>query len=295
MINLTIHNSNCLNYLKSLASDSVDVVVTSPPYNINVKYASYKDNRPETDYLTFLQAVFYEIYRILTPEGSFFLNYGSKSTNRELQTKVENLLIQPFGPELHDIKFYMQNKITWVKSISFDDTSRGHFNPINSSRFLNDCYEMVYHVTKTKKVPLDREAIGVPYKDKSNIKRYNKKGKDLRCRGNVWFIPYKTVQKSKNFPSAFPPELPEWCIKLHGVKNTSLVVDPFGGAGNTLLACAKLGVRGVAVDVDMGYCKIMVEKVKAFADETNMFAVNVDSISDYETRISLFPDNTNQN
>jgi len=261
MIELIIQNSNCINALKNLPPDSVDVVVTSPPYNININYAEYNDNKPEHEYLMFLKDVFYEIHRVLKPKGSFFFNYGSKSTNRELQTKVEYLLIQPFADEFPTLRFYMQNRITWVKSISFSDTSRGHFNPINSSRFLNDCSEMVYHLTKNKNVELDRNAIGVPYKDKSNIKRYNKEGKDLRCRGNVWFIPYKTVQKSKTFPAEYPQELPEWCIKLHGIKNTSLVVDPFGGSGNTLLACATLGINGIAIEVDEDPCLLMKEKI----------------------------------
>jgi len=63
--------------------------------------------------------------------------------------------------------------------------SVGHFKPINSKRFLNDCHEFVFHFTKSGKAPVDRLAVGVPYADKSNISRwFHTEGKDKRCSGN---------------------------------------------------------------------------------------------------------------
>jgi site-specific DNA-methyltransferase (adenine-specific) len=101
--------------------------------------------------------------------------------------------------------FFLQNTIHWIKSIAVEDRkgdlkSHGHFKPINSKRFLNDCHEWVFHFTKTGRVELDRLAIGVPYQDKSNIARWSHtSGSDLRCRGNTWFIPYETIQsREKN-------------------------------------------------------------------------------------------------
>ena len=97
----------------------------------------------------------------------------------------------------------------------------GHFKPINSPRFLNDCHEYVFHFTKSGRVELNRLALGVPYQDKSNIARWSHTGgKDLRCRGNTWFVPYETIQsreKERPHPATFPVQLAEWCIKLHGV------------------------------------------------------------------------------
>ena len=93
----------------------------------------------------------------------------------------------------------------------------GHFKPINSPRFLNDCHEYVFHFTKSGRVELNRLALGVPYQDKSNIARWrHTQGDDLRCRGNTWFVPYETIQrreKERPHPATFPVQLAEWCIK----------------------------------------------------------------------------------
>jgi site-specific DNA-methyltransferase (adenine-specific) len=70
--------------------------------------------------------------------------------------------------------FVLQNTFHWIKSISIEtkegkQISAGHFKPIQSRRFVNDCHEYVFHLTKTGSTPLDRLAVGVPYSDKSNI------------------------------------------------------------------------------------------------------------------------------
>ncbi len=117
--------------------------------------------------------------------------------------------------------FVLQNTIHWIKSIAIDDRTFGHFKPISSKRFLNDCHEYIFHFTKTGRVEIDRLALGVPYQDKSNIARWSHtRGRDKRCRGNTWFIPYETIQsreKERPHPATFPVQLAEWCIKLHGV------------------------------------------------------------------------------
>ena len=77
--------------------------------------------------------------------------------------------------------FVLQNTIHWIKSITIDESdgssiSRGHFKPISSPRFLNDCHEYVFHLTPTGRTPIDRLALGVPYADKSNIARWGHTG-----------------------------------------------------------------------------------------------------------------------
>src|SRR5260370_25649913 len=97
--------------------------------------------------------------------------------------------------------------------------SFGHFKPINSPRFLNDCHEYVFHFTKTGRVELNPLALGVPYQDKSNIARWrHTRGSALRCRGNTWFVPYETIQTRQHerpHPATFPVQLAECAIILH--------------------------------------------------------------------------------
>ncbi|HKS31188.1 MAG TPA: DNA methyltransferase, partial [Chthoniobacterales bacterium] len=134
----------------------------------------------------------------------------------------------------------------------------GHFKPINSRRFLNDCHEYAFHFTKSGHVELDRLALGVPYQDKSNIARWSHTGgEDLRCRGNTWFVPYETIQsreKERPHPATFPVQLAEWCIKLHGVSRVQRMLDPFLGIGNSASAAQRCAVkRFVGFEIDEAY------------------------------------------
>ena len=129
--------------------------------------------------------------------------------------------------------FTLQNEITWVKALTVDGQSYGHFKPIPSDRFLNHCHESVFHFTKSGTVAIDRLANGVPYEYESNTVRKRIKP-DLRCAGDVWFVPYETVQDNSDrgcHPAAFPVELAARCIKLAGVRKGTVVLDPFAGIG----------------------------------------------------------------
>lgn len=253
-----IHN-DCLSELRTMPDKSVDVVVTSPPYNIGVKYKTYKDRLANEVYLQWLCDVSNEINRVMVDDGSYFLNIGNKP-------KIPYIAMQVYMTIAKNTPLTLQNNIVWVKSITVNDSSAGHFKPINSTRFLNDQHESIFHFTKNGNVSIDRLAIGVSYQDKSNIDRWKHGGKsgkpDCRCRGNTWFIPYETVQKKKEHPAGFPIGLPMNCTKLAGIKKDMIVLDPFLGAGTTILACEQLGVNGIGIEVDKHYCLMTLERFK---------------------------------
>ena len=159
--------------------------------------------------------------------------------------------------------FSLQNHIVWVKSIAVDRETSGHFKPISGARFTHHNHEHIFHLTNKGDVKLDRLSIGVPFADKSNIGRFGHKA-DLRCRGNTWFIPYRTVNsKKKKFshPGTFPYELPLWCIFLHGKENP-VVLDPFVGTGTTLVAAEFSGGRGIGIEIDDTYIKTAVNRLE---------------------------------
>ncbi len=159
--------------------------------------------------------------------------------------------------------FKTQNIFHWIKSISIPESniSVGHFKPINTPRFVNQCHEFVFHFTKNGNVPLDKLSIGVSYADKSNITRWNH-GNTKRDRGNTWFIPYETKNGNMRHPCEFPVKLPEMCIMLHGVKNDLFVYDPFMGIGSTAIACKRLGVRCVGTEIDPEYVDVANQRLE---------------------------------
>ena len=232
-----------------LAASTVDLVVTSPPYNLGIRYRKYSDRQNRQSYLTWCNDWAEQIRRVLSPGGSFFLNIGAAPSNPMLPHEIVF--------QLRDL-FVLQNTIHWIKSIAIEDRTLGHFKPIGSKRFLNDCHEYVFHFTKTGRVEVDRLALGVPYQDKSNIARWSHtRGRDRRCRGNTWFIPYQTIQsreKERPHPATFPVQLAEWCIKLHGVRRVKTMLDPFLGIGHSAVAAKNRGVRKfIGFEIDETY------------------------------------------
>ena len=217
-----------------LPAKSIDVIVTSPPYNINIDYNSYDDNRPFNEYLDWLDIVAQGCSRVLKNDGSFFFNIGDRPSDELRSLTIAQKIAQHFR---------LQNTIHWVKSIAIpeNDINIGHYKPVNSQRYLNNSHEYIFHFTKQGDVEVDKLAVGVPYK--SNIGRWKKAREDLRGRGNQWFIPYETVQEKKKHPAMFPVQLPEMCIKLHGLAKSKplIILDPFMGVGTTALAAKKLG------------------------------------------------------
>ncbi|NLC62653.1 MAG: site-specific DNA-methyltransferase, partial [Thermoanaerobacterales bacterium] len=173
---------------KYLEKNSVDVIVTSPPYNIGVNYSKYDDKIPRDEYLNWIGNWAMITREVLKDDGSIFLNIGSKPLDPWV----------PFEVAFEMRKYFvLQNVIHWIKSIYIEHESYGekielnvgHYKPINSKRFVNDTHEYVFHLTKHGNVDLDRLSIGVPYKDDSNITRWDSGRKGLRCRGNTWYVP----------------------------------------------------------------------------------------------------------
>jgi site-specific DNA-methyltransferase (adenine-specific) len=265
-----LRREDCVAGMSRLAEGSVDLVVTSPPYNLRISYGKYSDRQDRVSYLSWCREWAREVRRVLKPDGSFFLNIGAAPSNPMLPHEIV-MTLREF--------FVLQNTIHWIKSIAIDDRcsrrpagdarasrreaatairSFGHFKPINSPRFLNDCHEYVFHFTKSGRVELNRLALGVPYQDKSNIARWrHTEGDDLRCRGNTWFVPYETIQsreKERPHPATFPVQLAEWCIKLHGVSRVETMLDPFLGIGNSAVGAQRCRVKKfIGFEIDEAY------------------------------------------
>ncbi|MGI0081356.1 MAG: DNA-methyltransferase, partial [Nitrososphaerales archaeon] len=233
-------------------------VVTSPPYNIGIEYGKHRDNLPREKYLLWMEEVGKEVKHILKDDGSFFLNIGNTPSDQWIAWDVAQVLRK---------EFLLQNVIHWVKSIAIEkkdvgkypnvvgDIAVGHFKPIVSERFLNDCHEYVFHFTKSGRARLEKVAVGVAYQDKTNIGRWKSARGDRRDRGNTWFIPYETIQSrnERKHPATFPIKLPEMCIKLHGLRKKMLAMDPFLGIGSSAIAAMRLGVSFVGFEIDKEY------------------------------------------
>jgi len=298
-----IHNQDCIEGMLSLPAGSVDVVVTSPPYNLDIKYGTYKDDLPRDSYLKWLDDVFAGVKHCLKDNGHFFLNVGYSNIDPWVGMDVGNVARK---------HFVLQNNFTWVKSIYVDGKTSGHFKPINSKRFSNPTWEHLFHFTKDGAVECDKLAIGVPYEwdcniDNSgrmrgrlvkkmgfdNFKHFEKTATSeqvnelqvalaeklantperptTRDRGNTWYIPYDTIatrDKRGKHPATFPVALVEQCIQFTGIKE-GVLLDPFMGSGTSAIASINQQFDYIGYDIDVDYIEFATHRINAQVKDIN--------------------------
>ena len=247
-----IIQGDCMEVMSRMEAQSVDVIVTSPPYNIGVDYGTHEDTLTPVAYLDWMELLAMRCRRVLRGDGSLFLNLGARPSNGLGPFEVLQMFMRTKA------QFHLQNVIHWIKSLAAPEhgVNVGHYKPVNSDRYLHSAHEYIFHLTPTGDTKLDKLAIGVPYKDKSNIKRWKGADRaDCRDRGNTWYIPYKTVTGAKPHPTSFPEALPELCIRLHGLlEDRKLVVlDPMCGSGTTPVVARLLGCYAIGIEIDDGY------------------------------------------
>lgn len=125
-----IYKTDCIDFMEKYNGKKPNVIVTSPPYNLDKKYNTYNDKRKDSEYLHWVLQWGKSIYDMLDVNGSFSINIGYTAKNPKIPFKVLEVLYE---------FFILQNVIHWIKSISIPerDFSTEHFKPINTNRFVN--------------------------------------------------------------------------------------------------------------------------------------------------------------
>jgi DNA modification methylase len=129
--NFELRLEDCVAGMARLAASTVDLVVTSPPYNLGIRYGKYSDRQDRQAYLKWCASWAEQVRRLLKPGGSFFLNIGAAPSNPMLPHEIVF--------ELRGF-FILQNTIHWVKSIAIEERTFGHFKPISSKRFAMNTF-----------------------------------------------------------------------------------------------------------------------------------------------------------
>jgi site-specific DNA-methyltransferase (adenine-specific) len=142
---------DCIDWMNSQPEKSIECIITSPPYNLDIKYGKYQDDQPRDSYLKWILDVAQAAKRVLTDDGQIFLNVGYSNTDPWVAMDVA----QVFRKE-----FVLQNNFTWVKHILVNDQSVGMYKPISSERYSSATTESIFHFTKDGNVKVNRTAIG---------------------------------------------------------------------------------------------------------------------------------------
>lgn len=262
-VNLML-NGDCLTHLKTLPESSVDLVFTSPPYNIG---KAYEKESSLADYLEFQKKVIVELIRVLKPSGSLVYQVGNYVKNGEI-IPLDTLL----HPVFFDFGLKMRNRVVWTY---------GH--GLHAKNRFSGRYEVAVWYTKGDDYTFNLDSVRVP--SKYPFKRHFKGPKKGELSGNplgknpsdVWeFVKREwgsgvlEIPNVKNnhpekteHPCQFPIELPERFIL--GLTNESdVVLDPFGGSGSTLLASVKHGRKYVYIERDSTYFTLATKRLNDF-------------------------------
>ncbi|MGE5673409.1 MAG: DNA-methyltransferase [Mycobacterium leprae] len=235
----------------------VDLVVTSPPYNVGKNYATHGDSLPLDEYLALLESVWKECYRVMVPGGRIAINVAG--CDRKPYLPLHSYITL----QMNNLGFNMRGEIIWNKGASVGvSTAWGSWcRPSNPT--LRDVHEYIMVFSKGD------WAMG--HKGETDLTSEE----FVAYTKSIWDFPTASAKKVGH-PAPFPLELPSRLIKLYTYKN-DLVLDPFMGSGTTCQAADLLGRRWIGVDMDPGYCQLAESNMKSIrerrAQETQLSAV----------------------
>jgi len=259
---------DCLSTLKKLPNESIDLIVSSPPYNVGKEY----ENKKNLDvYLEEQTKVLTECVRVLKTTGSIFWQVGSYSNN--------GLLIPldiRFFPILESLGMNPINRIIWVRQ-----------HGLHSKKKYSGRHETVLWFSKSKDYKFFLDPIRVPqkYKNKKSYKGDNK-GK-LSCNpngknpGDIWI--FRNVKHNHEEQTIHPCQFPEDFISriiLSTTEENDVVFDPYMGTGTVAVVSKENNRRFLGTELDKKYFDVSLRRLKGEPDENNSFP-NLKTLRDY--------------
>ena len=240
----------CDDFLKSkvIEEDSIDLTITSPPYNVDLFYDSYKDDLSYEDYLSFSHQWIKKVYQLTKPTGRFCLNIpldknkgGQQSVYADLTTIAKRI-----GWEYHSTVIWNEQNISrrtaWGSWLSA------------SAPYVIAPVEMIVILYKTE------------WKKNSKGESDINKQEFQEWTNGVWNFNGES-KKRIGHPAPYPVELPKRCIKLFSYVG-DLILDPFLGSGTTLIASATLQRKGIGFDIDKSYCEIAKKRLEVLYESS---------------------------
>ena len=251
--------------LKSLKSNSIDLIMTSPPY-ADQRKSTYGGIHPDK-YVEWFLPISEELLRVLKPSGTFILNIKEKVVKGERSTYVMELILA-----MRKQGWFWTEEFIWHKKNSFPGKWPNRFR---------DSWERLLQFNKEKKFHMYQEEVMVPMGDwaKTRLKNLSETDK-IRDNSKVgsgfgkkisnWIdrdkayptnvLHLATECNNKNHSAAFPQELPQWFIKLF-TKEHDVVLDPFMGSGTTLEVASRMRRNSIGIDIVPEYYEMVKEKL----------------------------------
>lgn len=273
MSSIKLYNADCMNALKYINNDSIDLIVTSPPYADQRKntYGGIHADK----YVNWFLPITNELFRVLKPSGSFVLNIKERVVNGERHTYVLELILA------------MKNN-GWLWTEEYIWHKRNCYPGKWPNRF-RDAWERCLHFTKNKHFAMYQDTVMVPMgdwkhsrlkslsptdciRDESKVgSGFGKKiknwiGRDMAYPTNV--LHFATECANRGHSAAFPNSLPEWFINLFTVQGNT-VLDPFSGSGTTLSVAQNMKRNAIGIEILDDYCKMTADELSLSLMKSN--------------------------
>ncbi len=249
-----IYNSDILNTMK-IKDNSIDLIVTSPPYNVDIKYNSHNDTMSYGDYLSFTKEWLTQCYKFIKDDGRFCLNIPldkNKGGQQSMCADITNIAKQ--------VGFKYHSTIIWNEQNISRRTAWGSW--------LSAAAPYVIAPVEVILILYKKEWKKTSGSRKSDIN----KREFMEWTNGVWNFNGES-KKRIGHPAPFPIELPRRCIKLFSFVGDT-ILDPFLGSGSTLLACLQTERAGIGVDIDKNYCELAKKRLLA-EGQINQLKLNV--------------------
>ncbi len=269
--NTNIINGDCLSVLKKIDDNTIDLIVTSPPYSDQRK-STYGGIKPDK-YVEWFLPITRELLRILKPSGTFVLNIKEKVSDGERHTYVLELIL-----EMRKQGWLWTEEFIWHKKNCYPGKWPNRFR---------DSWERLLQFNKNKKFNMYQDSVMVPTGDwaKTRLKNLSKTdlrrdesrvksgfgknisnwiGRDMSYPTNVLHL--ATESGNKGHSAAFPKELPRWFIKLF-TQPGDIVLDPFLGSGTTCVVAKEMDRSSIGIEILEEYYKIAKENVDAMQEK----------------------------
>jgi len=221
----------------TIDNNSIDLIVTSPPYNIDIKYNNFNDEIPYNEYLNFTKKWLKRCLEFTKNDGRFCLNIPLdkfKGGHQSVYIDIGNIA-KKVGWKYH-------STVVWNEQNISRRTAWGSWLSA-SAPFVIAPVEMIIILYKKNWK-----------KDKTNKKSDIERNDFMAWTNGVWSFNGESKKKIGH-PAPFPVELPMRCIKLFSFVGDT-VLDPFLGSGSTLIACMQTNRNGIGIDIDKTYCEI---------------------------------------
>lgn len=244
---ITVYHDDILK-ITAIPENSIDLIVTSPPYNVDINYNSNADNLTYEDYLEFTKQWIQKCYKFAKDDGRFCLNIPLDKNKGGQQSVYADItkIAKDTGWKYH-------STIIWNEGNISRRTAWGSYMSA-SAPYVIAPVEMILILYKNS------------WKKMSGSKKNDiSKEEFMQWTNGVWVFNGES-KKRIGHPAPFPIELPRRCIKLFSFIDDT-VLDPFLGSGTTLIASYLNNRKGIGIDIDKDYCKLVIKRLQ---QETKM-------------------------